>query len=409
MKKGYLSEYFEGVGIKTLSAVEVDVDTSNQHEFNGVSNLRRILGSERSEFPTTFLYLSDNMEEPAVEQGFTTWYDARQKAREERGVMRVEYRLYFPTTHVSQMATEGDLLVIARLRDNSLLAIVIEAGSTIERQILWLFGVTEPSGASFLVRDDLETGNDKIEFASGLILGSIGIEVSNQGDMLLEDMLQRFGGIFPTTSEFSRFARSTLPDLTPLDGPDDVLMAWMEREEILFRTLERHLIGEQLSRGFADVDSFISYSLSVQNRRKSRAGLALENHLSAIFDKFRLNYSRTRVTENKSKPDFIFPGIAQYHDPEFAPALLTMLAAKSSLKDRWRQILAEAARISGKHLFTLAPSISEAQTDEMVANQVQLVTPRPLHQTFSSRQRGWLIDLEQFISIVRERQAVALN
>ncbi|MFN2369176.1 MAG: type II restriction endonuclease [Desulfurivibrionaceae bacterium] len=48
-------------------------------------------------------------------------------------------------------------------------------------------------------------------------------------------------------------------------------MAWMEREEILFRTMEKHLIGERLSQGFdGDVDSFISFSLSVQNRRKSR-------------------------------------------------------------------------------------------------------------------------------------------
>jgi hypothetical protein len=43
---------------------------------------------------------------------------------------------------------------------------------------------------------------------------------------------------------------------------------WMEREEILFRTLEKHLLGDQLRKGFAeDVDGFIAFSLSVQNRR----------------------------------------------------------------------------------------------------------------------------------------------
>ena len=36
MKRGYLSQYFDGVAIKTLSAVETDTLTSNQHEFNGV-------------------------------------------------------------------------------------------------------------------------------------------------------------------------------------------------------------------------------------------------------------------------------------------------------------------------------------------------------------------------------------
>ena len=44
MKKGYLSQYFDGAAIKTLSAVEADVLTSNQHEFNGVEGLRDILG-----------------------------------------------------------------------------------------------------------------------------------------------------------------------------------------------------------------------------------------------------------------------------------------------------------------------------------------------------------------------------
>ena len=42
-------------------------------------------------------------------------------------------------------------------------------------------------------------------------------------------------------------------------------------------------------KGFAagdgvNVDGFIGFSLSVQNRRKSRAGYSLENHLAQIFE-----------------------------------------------------------------------------------------------------------------------------
>ena len=33
MKHGYLSEYFEGVAAKRLSAVEADETKSNQHEY----------------------------------------------------------------------------------------------------------------------------------------------------------------------------------------------------------------------------------------------------------------------------------------------------------------------------------------------------------------------------------------
>ena len=44
MKKGYLSQYFEGVAVKLLSSVEADELSSNQHEFNGVESLKDILG-----------------------------------------------------------------------------------------------------------------------------------------------------------------------------------------------------------------------------------------------------------------------------------------------------------------------------------------------------------------------------
>jgi hypothetical protein len=166
----------------------------------------------------------------------------------------------------------------------------------------------------------------------------------------------------------SAFARETLKEVNPLDGPDDVLLLWLDQEERLFRRLERQVVDTRLRAGFldngdTDVDGFISFSLSIQNRRKSRAGYAFENHLEDIFKAHRINYSREKQTENKSKPDFIFPSIEQYHDTEFNPELLTMLGAKTSCKERWRQVLAEANRNQDKHLITLEPSISEDQTN----------------------------------------------
>jgi hypothetical protein len=182
-------------------------------------------------------------------------------------------------------------------------------------------------------------------------------------------------------------------------------MAWMEREEILFRTLERHLIADRLAKGFNDdVDNFISFSLSVQNRRKSRVGLALENHLELLFKECGIRYSRAAVTENKLKPDFIFPGQVEYHNPEFNPLKLTMLGVKSTCKDRWRQVLAEADRIKLKHLLTLEAAISTNQTDEMWAKDLQLVLPRSLHETYTDIQREWLMDVSAFATLVRERQ-----
>ena len=59
-----------------------------------------------------------------------------------------------------------------------------------------------------------------------------------------------------------------------------------------------------------------------------------------------------------------------------------MLGAKSTCKDRWRQVLSEAQRIPNKHLLTLEPGISENQTDEMQAKRLQLILPAQLHATY---------------------------
>jgi hypothetical protein len=405
MKQGHLSEYFTGVAAKRLSAVEADIFRSHQHEFNGVEPLKRLFGQAKGKqtFPARFIYLNDHDDDPVIADGFLTWYDAR-----ERHPTRSEHRLYFPTTTVSECAAEGDVLVIGRRPDASVLVVVAENGSTIANQVQWLFGVTDLAHPGYSVREELETEQDRIAFASRLILENIGVVVEPPADTHLDDMLHRFGGNFPPTREFSAYARSTVAGINPADGIDAALMAWMEREEILFRTLERHLIGDRLTAGFGgDVDGFISFSLSVQNRRKSRVGYALENHLESVFAALGIRYSRAAVTENKAKPDFLFPGAAEYHDPQFSALGLTMLGVKSTCKDRWRQVLAEADRIQRKHLLTLETAISTNQTDEMQAKQLQLVLPRQLHSTYSAAQQQWLMDVAAFTALVRARQQPA--
>lgn len=412
MKQGYLSQYFDGVALKRLSAVEADVIRSNQHEFNGVEGLRDILGEPdgKVRFSAKFLYLTDQDDEPVVEDGFLTWYDARQRARLERHVMRWEYRLYFPTNLVSQCASAGDLLVIARLANDSLLAIVAENGTTIERQIMWLFGFSELAHPGFSIKSELETEQDRIGFAARVILEQIGVEAEEEAPNYLDQMLDKFNGSFPKTIEFSSYARSTVRDLSSKDDPDIALFVWMEREEILFRTLEKYLLGEKLrsltQAGIEDTEPFIKLVQSALQRRKSRAGSALENHLEQVFTDHGVTYTRTGVTENNLKPDFIFPSISHYHDSEFPHARLTMLASKSTCKDRWRQILNEAARIPNKHLLTLEPSISENQTNEMKSEQVQLVIPQGLHSSYTMAQRTWLMNIAGFIDLTRHRQTV---
>jgi len=110
----------------------------------------------------------------------------------------------------------------------------------------------------------------------------------------------------------------------------------------------------------ADVDGFLKFSLGVQNRRKSRAGYAFGHHTEAILQAHNLRYKREATTEKRNAADFLFPGEEEYANTSYPVSGLTMLGVKTTCKDRWRQVLAEANRISEKHLLTLEPAISRA-------------------------------------------------
>ena len=187
-------------------------------------------------------------------------------------------------------------------------------------------------------------------------------------------------------------------------------MPWDDHTDFFVtRKRPRRLTPRECARlmGFkrADVEGFIKFSLSVQNRRKSRARSALEHHLSAIFTSRRLKFERGAKTENNNKPDFLFPGAKEYGSPAFSGKRLIMLGAKSTCKDRWRQVLSEANRIKTKHLLTLEPGISENQTSEMQAKLLQLVLPKKLHETFKPAQRRKLMELKDFVALVRKSQS----
>ena len=115
------------------------------------------------------------------------------------------------------------------------------------------------------------------------------------------------------------------------------------------------------SQPFKDVSSFVDLANKILNRRKSRAGKSLEHHLASVFDASKIIYEEQVITEENKRPDFIFPDGQCYHNFSFPDALLVSLAAKTTCKDRWRQVINEADRIPEKHLFTLQPTISKNQ------------------------------------------------
>ena len=109
------------------------------------------------------------------------------------------------------------------------------------------------------------------------------------------------------------------------------------------------------------------------------------------------------VTEGNKKPDFIFPSKEAYHNSRFSVDSLISLAAKTTCKDRWRQVINEADRLKGrpKYLCTLQQGISGAQMDEMQAENVILVVPQPYIKTYPSDRQDRIWTLSRFVQYVK--------
>lgn len=384
---------------KRLAAVDLPHFGSHQHELNGSRQLRDVLGPERVQGRIRWLRLSDEEGVAAESTGDFTWYDAR-----EKHATRTEYRLYYDDRSLLAEAEPGDLLILARLDSEApalLLAFVVPRGSSLESQLCWLFGLDPEQLDQFSVPDPavLASRSERLEAAG--VVDTLGLlwRAPYPAATDLDLVRRRFGDAFPTTADMSEFAREQAPADATQD-PDRALLGWLEREEQLFRALEEFIVEQKLSEGFAGVDDFIGFSLSVQNRRKSRMGFAFENHLRAVFDACDVSYSHQAATEHRARPDFLFPGIEAYRDPAFPADRLHMLGAKSTCKDRWRQVLSEAERIQEKHLCTLEPGISVAQTDEMRAHDVRLVLPGRVSDSYVREQCAWALNLGQFIEVV---------
>jgi hypothetical protein len=405
-----LSQYFSGVALKTLSAVEVDRSRSHQHEFQATTAMREFLGNpdDALQFDATFLYLSDDEADNKAETAQLTLYNARRNKPNRSP----EYRLYFRSNDSTDSARSGDLLAICLMENGGVLVLIAEHNSLVEYQVCRLFGqATLNISTRFDVSNRHQLSDVNVSLPEKLILESIGV-LSEQGDETListQLVLDTFEEI-PSGRVLSEFARIQAGFDPSEVSIDEALIKWLEIEYETFQTLEKRDIQRRLQQGFIEegiinVESFLHYSSSVNNRRKSRAGKSLEYHLEYIFQTQNIVFSSQKFTEGQSKPDFIFPGIAQYSEPGFPISELTFLGAKRTLKDRWRQILKEADRIPTKHLVTVDTALTETQIEEINNAGVKLVVPSPIAGIYPASTAESFLDLSSFLEIVKDRQA----
>ncbi len=302
---------------------------------------------------------------------------------------RSEYRITRFDRGFPFLRTEhtGDLFVLIRFSSEDYAAYVLETEDAIN-DFLDAFGMSPADTGTLIQKDD--------------------IPLESKAEFLLTQFIESLTVDFPASVDMSAAARRIYNEIYDHDenivlDPDLELIYWIDMEYRLFRKIEYARYGEIITHGFTSVDEFIKVANTVLNRRKSRAGKSLEHHLSALFDGNGLSYTSQPKTESNKQPDFIFPSETAYHNMRYPVDKLVFLGAKTTCKDRWRQVINEADRIGIKHLFTLQQGISSSQLDEMASERITLVVPQPYINTYPAKKRDSIWTLHKFISFVKEK------
>lgn len=241
----------------------------------------------------------------------------------------------------------------------------------------------------------------------------IDISQAKTPEKQLETSIQKLVSLytdFPETTQMAKFARDIYNEANQITDedicktPDLQLLKWIDTEYALFRNFEEKIYAPIYSMPFPNCQELVKFSNIILNRRKSRAGKSLEHHLATIFTSAKLEYEEQAVTEDNKKPDFLFPSEEAYHNLMFPADKLVFLGAKTTCKDRWRQVLNEANRIETKYLFTLQQGISKNQLQEMKHEHLKLVVPSPYLSSFDKEFQSEIETLSSFINIVKEKQ-----
>ena len=230
-----------------------------------------------------------------------------------------------------------------------------------------------------------------------------------QEEPLIGEILLRYDD-FPGTAQMAQLARNVYNKVHNIGAqkicrlPDVYLLHWIDAEYDLFRRFEEKIYSPIYTRPFPNCQELIKFSNVILNRRKSRAGKSLEHHLSTIFSISQLRFEEQATTEDNKKPDFLFPGGEAYHNLLFPADKLVFLGAKTTCKDRWRQVLNEADRVETKYLFTLQQGISKNQLKEMKHENVRLVVPAAYKKSFDKEYQSEIETLASFIGMVKMKQ-----
>jgi hypothetical protein len=123
-----------------------------------------------------------------------------------------------------------------------------------------------------------------------------------------------------------------------------------------------------------DIDALM---LSAAQQRKSRAGYSFEHHIESMLYDGKVPFQKQVVIEAKKRPDFILPSLSHLTYPAAGKAAGLILSAKTTLRERWKQVERE---MMGQELFlaTVDETIASNAIEEMGSMGITLVVPEAL-------------------------------
>lgn len=357
--------------------------------------------------PATFVVLDDDAERSITVPATVSWYDSRAKDT----TRSAEWRLYYSkgAGAIQSRMTAGDLMVIGVRPKGEIAVLLARAGSSTELQLRTLFDTGPVSTSAVEVRRFLE--GESLDFVAASLLERLGLgrpdleqtAEASQAARVAERLIDMYSDRLPSGNDVSSLVAEHVVDVDPIADPDHALIRWIETEAAAFRQWEDCLIERRLQLGFRtsgdaiDVGAFRSFAMTLRQSRVSRAGGALQNHVARILLAHRIEFEPQAKTEKGETPDFLFPGAKAYADTSYPTASLRHLAAKFTVKERWRQVLNEAARIPQKHLLTVDAAVTEPTLDAMLASGVSLCVPELIARRYPSSLGSRLVSVRELL------------
>ncbi|APO66150.1 restriction endonuclease type 2-like protein [Rhizobium gallicum] len=193
-----------------------------------------------------------------------------------------------------------------------------------------------------------------------------------------------------------------------LDNPGDVLreisrsIEWdlfrefqrrersVELVRIILGDIPREISPSHLIRALVDeyprVDALM---LSAAQQRKSRAGYSYEHHIEAMLAGGAIPFEKQVIIEAKKRPDFILPSLKFMNSKKEAAATGLILSAKTTLRERWKQVEREMGGHRRLFLTTVDENIAGNAIEDMASFGVHLIIPESLKDSKLSEYKGY--------------------